>query len=160
VITWHHGAVTTTGESENDTRRHLADLVKNRRIELNLSVRQAAENAGVARNTWAAVEDGTRRTADNNYAGIERALLWAPGSILRIQRGHEPLIEAPSQTPTSPTTQPDDADEALIKIMRSDRLTDQEKAQIVRLLIAERERARRRLIEMAESFISEAGSGS
>ena len=149
----------TTGDSENDTRRHLADLVKNRRIELNLSVRQAAENAGVARNTWAAVEDGTRRTADNNYAGIERALQWAQGSILRIRRGLEPSV-IDDQTPRTPAAQPDDADEALIKVMRSDRLSDQEKAQIVRLLIAERERSRRRLIEMAESFISEASSGS
>jgi transcriptional regulator with XRE-family HTH domain len=155
VIICHHQTVTSTGADTDDLgRQQLAELVRNRRIDRHLSVRQAAETAGVARNTWAAVEDGTRRLADNNYAGIEKALAWQSGSIADILRGGTPTeLPATAVTATPPGPQADDADEALIRVMRSD-IPDHDKARIVRLLIQERERARQQLLKMADDLLA------
>jgi transcriptional regulator with XRE-family HTH domain len=67
-------------------RGRLARLVQQQRQSLGLSVRAAARKAGVDRATWAGLEDGSRETQDRQFAGIERALEWAAGSIDAIRR--------------------------------------------------------------------------
>lgn len=141
-------------ETPNDrdpyARRRLAVYIENRRIERTLSVRAAAELAGVARNTWTGIEDASRKTADSNYAGIERALLWAPGSILRILNGEEPILIKPAADPAS------ERDEAIARVMTS-AISDAKKKEIVELLIAEREAAEQQRLERAELLIRYAG---
>lgn len=68
--------------SDEDTRRRLGKWVEERRLELRISVREAARRAGVDRATWAGLEDGSRHTQDTKYAGIEDALQVPRGSIL------------------------------------------------------------------------------
>lgn len=70
-----------------ETRARLAAAVGARRIELGLSVREAAKRAGVDRDTWTAIEEGTRNTRADKYAGIEQALMWVRGSIEAILGG-------------------------------------------------------------------------
>jgi hypothetical protein len=53
-------------------------------------VRAAAKLAGIDRDTWAAIEEGTRNTQPSKYAGIERALGWGAGSIEAILDGGDP----------------------------------------------------------------------
>lgn len=65
-------------------QQRLARRVKARRLQLHLSVRAAAKAAGVDRNTWSSLEDGTRTLQDRNYAKIETALQWPEGEILEI----------------------------------------------------------------------------
>jgi hypothetical protein len=50
-------------------------------MELGLSVRAAAKVAGIDRDTWSKLEDGTRATQDRNYNAIERTLEWPQGEI-------------------------------------------------------------------------------
>ena len=162
-----------TPEPADDTtedRTRLATFVKKRRRELGLSVRAAADRGGVARGTWTALEDGSRRTSDSNYAGVERALFWTTGSIEAILAGRKPIAEpvsighttgASTTTYTSSTggvvrtgthQDADKDDPALTKVMRSD-LSDDKKRKLVRLLIAEREDAERRRVARAEDLI-------
>jgi transcriptional regulator with XRE-family HTH domain len=64
--------------------------VRERREALGLSVAGAARAAGIARGTWISLEAGTRETHPHQYAAIETALAWAPGSIKAIRSGGEP----------------------------------------------------------------------
>jgi transcriptional regulator with XRE-family HTH domain len=165
VIIWHDGTVATADEQLDANRRRLGELVKARRLHLGISVRQAAETAEIARNTWSDMEDGSRRTAEIKFPGIERVLQWQPGSIASIMLGDEPKVLEPRTTGQERADQPgaDEADEALIRIMRSS-LPDSEKARIVRTLLNEKEAARRRafeaarerLIALAEQYIGDA----
>ena len=71
-------------DTDETPKDRLARLVHARRLELRLSVRAAAKAAGVDRNTWSSLEDGSRVLQDRNYAKIEEALSWPTGEILRI----------------------------------------------------------------------------
>ncbi len=137
------GTVTSADDQQQRTR--LADVVRARRTELRTSVRAAAKQAGIARDTWIGLEEATRRTAEINYAGIEDTLQWARGSIQLILDGGEPVpvtadeaAATAARHPATGTAQPGDA--ALIRIMRSPDLSDDQKARIVRALIADQER--------------------
>jgi hypothetical protein len=68
-------------------QQRLPRAVKERRLYLRLSVRAAAKLAGIDRGTWMALEEGSRKTQDSNYAGIEMALQWPPGQIVKILKG-------------------------------------------------------------------------
>lgn len=57
---------------------------------MRLSERAAAEKAGMARNTWAALERGSRRTQPHRNADIELTLNWGSGSVEAILDGGEP----------------------------------------------------------------------
>lgn len=65
-------------------QQRLSRRVRTRRQELGLSVRAASKLAGVDRNTWASLEDGSRVTQDRHYGGIERTLQWPTGHILAL----------------------------------------------------------------------------
>lgn len=157
-----HMATRDASAESAEMRHKLAGLVRDRRLQLGLSVRSAADMGRVARGTWTALEEGTRRTADNNYAGVERALRWAPGSITAILAGGGPTIavnitDYASATESvtvdkNPGYDPATDDEALIRVMRSD-LPESRKRDLIQILIAEKERAERERVERAEELI-------
>jgi hypothetical protein len=97
--------------SERD-RRRLGQLVLARRKELGLSIREAARRASVMRPTWTGLEQGTRRTADYNFAAMERTLEWGPGSIESILSGGDAVsigaLPGPraAETATAPADRP------------------------------------------------------
>lgn len=146
-------------------RQRLADHVKNRRLSLSLSVRAAAERAGMARNTWTSLEDSTRRTAETAYAGIERALAWETGSVRAILDGGEPtpaiavhdvavVVTRPKRNITSADIETDGTDDVLIRIMKSD-LPDADKARIVRTLLDDQRRfAQQRADELIREVLA------
>lgn len=149
-----------TVESDTGDRQRLALAVKDRRQQLGLSVRAAADNGDVARGTWTALEDGTRRTSDNNYAGIERALHWAPGSIAVILSGGTAVIaEPPAEAQVNPRSgtlvggSAPERDEALIRVMRSD-LDDDVKARLMEMLVNEKRDAERLRLERSQQLIN------
>jgi hypothetical protein len=148
--------VSTADDPPADLQR-LAKAVKNRRLELGLSLRKAAETAELARNTWTSLEDASRRTAETSYAAIERTLNWAPGSMKAVLAGATATPEV-QPGPGGEPEQPADSDEAIVRVMRSTKLTDAQKARIVRTLIAEQERARRRILAMVDELIDEASA--
>jgi len=80
----------TMAEGSDQARQRLGELVLARRHELGLSLREAARRAGIMRPTWTGMEHGSRRTAAYNFAAIERALDWRPGSIEAVLAGGEP----------------------------------------------------------------------
>src|SRR4051794_1358785 len=90
----------TMAEGSDEARQRLGELVLARRQELGLSLREAARRAGIMRPTWTGMEHGSRRTAAYNFAAIERALDWRPGSIEAVLAGGQPHT---SRSPTSST---------------------------------------------------------
>jgi transcriptional regulator with XRE-family HTH domain len=137
-----------------DHRQRLASLAKERRQEQGLSVRQAADAADIARGTWTALEDGTRKTSDHNYRGIERALHWAPGSIAAILDGGDPMPQPDTDAApiTADLTPPPRVDDAFTRVMRSN-LPTEKKRHLVALLTAEQAEADARRAERAELMI-------
>jgi transcriptional regulator with XRE-family HTH domain len=86
----------TMSDGSERNRLSLGQLVLARRKELGLSIREAARRAGVMRPTWTGLEQGSRRTADYNFAAMERTLGWAAGSIESVLDGGEPTpVEEP-----------------------------------------------------------------
>ncbi|MFC3454066.1 helix-turn-helix domain-containing protein [Amycolatopsis speibonae] len=80
--------------TDETPQQRLARRVKERRVQLQISVRAAAKAAGVDRNTWASLEDGTRVLQDRNYSKIETALSWPAGEIERILAPIDNEVEA------------------------------------------------------------------
>lgn len=95
----------------DDRRARLGSLIRQRRLELRLSEREAVKLAAIARNTWSGAEKGRTRTAEHNWPGIEQALRWAPGSIEAILAGGEPTIEESQRPPSRVPTGDELADE-------------------------------------------------
>lgn len=79
----------------NDLGR-LAQLVRERRLELKLGIEPAARLAGMSKDTWKKVEASRSDVRATSYTGIERALQWAPGSCSRVLEGGEPVISETS----------------------------------------------------------------
>lgn len=78
-------------------RERLGQAIEARRKTMGLSLSAAARLAGIDRATWTGSERGTRQTEAYNFAGIERALRWAPGSVERTLAGG-----APTELPAAP----------------------------------------------------------
>jgi len=74
----------------------LAQLVRERRLELKLGIEPAARLAGMSKDTWKKVEAARSDVRATSYTGIERALQWAPGSCSRVLDGGEPVISEAS----------------------------------------------------------------
>lgn len=107
-------------EATEPDRGRLGELVSKRRRELGLSISAAARNAGIDRATWTGTERGARRTEAYNFAGIERALTWEPGSIDRILTGGEPA-PADQHPAAAPEPAPDfDLKEEIDRVLRLD----------------------------------------
>jgi transcriptional regulator with XRE-family HTH domain len=88
-----------------DRRQEVGAMVRARRTELGLSVRRAALDAGVDRQTWQSVEDGTRATQDRVYPAIERVLQLVPGTLLGVPYGSQPT-DSPSGAPPEAASKP------------------------------------------------------
>ena len=72
---------------------HLGSRVRQRRLELGLTQREASQAAGVSDSTWLAVESGTK-VSDRTLAGVERAMRWQAGSADDVAAGGEPTETA------------------------------------------------------------------
>lgn len=133
------------GMDEAGQRERLARKIEARRIELGLSGAAAARAAGIDRATWSSAENGIRRTAEHNYAGIERALRWQPGSISAILDGGEPTpADAPSSEPV---------DEEIELVRTDPKLTPDMRERIITLILERRKRERAAAIEDTRRMI-------
>lgn len=101
-------------DAPEDAHDRLAELVKTRRKGQGLSVSAAARAAAINRDTWTDFENGTRRLREYNYAGIERALDWGPGSIDSILAGGDP--KPMGDQPPRPATGDDELVEEIERI--------------------------------------------
>jgi transcriptional regulator with XRE-family HTH domain len=63
--------------------------VRQRRLELGLTQREAALTAKVSDTTWLTVERG-EKVSGRTLAGVERALRWRMGSAAAVADGREP----------------------------------------------------------------------
>lgn len=131
---------------ERGERDLLARRVRARRVELGLSVRAAAQAAEMDRNTWSYLEDGSRRTSEFKYAGIERALQWAPGSVAAILEGREP-------TPIQSGDAGEPVDEELELVRTDPKLTPDMRKRIIALILERREREKVAAIEDTRRMI-------
>lgn len=71
----------------------LASRVRQRRLELGLTQRDASIAAGVSDQTWVNVERGDK-VSDRTLAGVERALGWQAGAAAGVAAGGEPAVTA------------------------------------------------------------------
>jgi len=71
------------------SHERLGERVRERRLELDLSQRDAAARAGISNQTWLNVENG-RSANERSLAKIERALDWSPGTVDAITAGTDP----------------------------------------------------------------------
>jgi transcriptional regulator with XRE-family HTH domain len=127
---------------------HLSQRVVARRVELDLSRAELAEAAGLALRTLGDIESARRFRYDRTtLAKLEKGLEWPPGLITQILQPRRSSMPPRREERT-------DADGALERVMRSPDLTDAQKAQIVRLLIAEREAFLRQQMSRAQDLIS------
>jgi transcriptional regulator with XRE-family HTH domain len=79
-----------------DPRRLLADLMDDRRIDLDLTWNEVADRAGVSAMTLRRIRSGDGVLTRRTQRKIDRALEWQPGSVEGILSGREPsLIEQP-----------------------------------------------------------------
>lgn len=153
-------AVTTGNAAPEaaDPRQQLGEAVKARRLQLGISVRAAAESAGMARTTWISLEDASRRTAETNHAAIERTLKWGAGSLNAILRGEEPTPRQsePDESVVHaerPRPAPQPSDDAVVRILRNPDLSDEEKSAIIRTLLDEQRRfAQKRADELMRAY--------
>jgi transcriptional regulator with XRE-family HTH domain len=67
----------------------LAEAVHGRRLQLNLSVRSAAEMANMSKDTWMRVERG-EPVRHMTYDRVEATLGWTVGSCRKVMHGDEP----------------------------------------------------------------------
>jgi hypothetical protein len=96
------------------------------------------------RNTWSYLEDGSKKTAEFKYAGIERALQWEPGSVTAILDGREP----------TPVTAPSETDDEEIELVRGDKkLTPEMRERIIALILERRKRQRAASLEETRNMI-------
>jgi predicted transcriptional regulator len=72
----------------------LGACIRQRREQLELSVRDAAARAGMSTTTWIHAEGSTIRSQGVTLARIERALNWPSGTCRRILAGEDPPVVA------------------------------------------------------------------
>lgn len=80
----------TVDEQPRSPRELLGQRVRQRREDLGLSQPAAADRAGINRDTWRNMENGSRDIRSYNHRAVERALQWQPGSVEAILAGGEP----------------------------------------------------------------------
>lgn len=131
------------GMDEQRHRARLASMIEARRMELGISGSKAAQAAGIDRATWSSAEKGERATQPHNWAGIERALAWKPGSIKAILDGGEP----------TPADAIGDVDEELHLVRTDPQLTDDMRQRIIALILERRERDKAAALEDTRRMI-------
>jgi hypothetical protein len=94
-------------QGTGDGRGRLGEAMRQRRLELGLSVRAAAQLAELNRATWSSAERGTRTLRQHNQAGVEYALGWAPGHAAVLLSGTaqpDPATASPSEAGAETST--------------------------------------------------------
>lgn len=94
--------------------QRLAERVKKRREQLNLSVIRAARVAGISKDTWKRVERG-EPVRHITYDKVEDALQWTVGSCRKIIDGGDPVILDDKTEADPPIKVPADALEGEIR---------------------------------------------
>lgn len=90
-------------------RLTLGGRIKKRRVDLGMSVREAARRAGVNRKTWASWERDDSVPSDANYRLIDDFCEWEPGSTESVTTGRLPRLRRPATvTPLHPDVLPPD----------------------------------------------------
>jgi transcriptional regulator with XRE-family HTH domain len=144
--------------------QRLGRIIVDRRIELGYRRREdLGATLGVSIRTLGDIETGRRdRYHANTIGSLENALQWAPGSINAILAGGEPAPRPAHHTrasaeeigltdEVSATVESDD--DPVVRIMADPRLTQQQKAQVIRQLIAEQQAfARQRADELLRAY--------
>jgi hypothetical protein len=167
------GCCLNNGHMPADWKR-LADVVIARRVDLGHKFRPSfSEATGFGLRTLGDIETARRDSYDRGtISALEKALGWATGSVTSVLTGGEPIIAAQPQLngdgPKRRTAEvladpvlspdPDTADDyaedpAIVKVMRSDRLTEGQKQQIVKALIAEMRRAQQQRLTLADEMM-------
>jgi hypothetical protein len=158
----HQNGSVTDPSDDMDWQR-LGRYVTKRRIELGYRTREALVDAdlGIKLRTLGNIETGRQAGYHGNtLATLETALRWTTGSIAKVLRGGEPTnIDAilatnmitigidPDRVQRLPS------DDPLVKVIQDPKLTDEQKARIIRTLIAEQQRFAR---ERADELIHDA----
>lgn len=119
-------------------RLRLGGYIRQRRTELGLSVRKAAQAAGIDRDTWSTAESGSRAIHAHNVTAVERVLGWSPGSAARILSGGEPDI---LPTPAPRISGFEAMDDPLVRQILASPLPDEDKVELVHLALKARRRA-------------------
>lgn len=86
------GAVSTITSSPEDWKR-VGDLVRQRRLELGLTIEEALDRATpkISRSVWSNLERGAQESyAEISLAGICSALQWSADSISKLLHGDPP----------------------------------------------------------------------
>lgn len=78
-----------TATNDLDLRR-LAEAVQARRLQIGLSIREAATTAAISKDTWMRVERGDA-VRHLTYDKIDSILGWTAGDCTKIARGGEPV---------------------------------------------------------------------
>jgi hypothetical protein len=76
---------------QTESRRRLAALMDERRLELRLTWQDVAERGGISLRALANARTGDAEIRPLTQAGIEVALKWERGSVTRILAGGDPL---------------------------------------------------------------------
>ncbi|CAH9419552.1 hypothetical protein SGL43_06607 [Streptomyces globisporus] len=120
------------------TLQRLATYVREGRLELRLGIAAAAEKAGMSKDTWRRVEEGSR-VRDTSYAKIDSVLGWAPGSALSILDGEEVIqVQAPGVGSAAAARIPEnDLDRAITSAMVAvvDNMTAAEIREVARRVV-------------------------
>lgn len=131
-----------------EPRRRLAELMDDRRIELDLAWEEVARRAGMTGMTLRRIRNGEGSLPRRTAAKIDRALEWQPGSVEGILTGGDP---SPIQMDM------DEQDHEALKVIHkmNTRLFGLEEAdrrleQDIREINAARDRTRRRSSERPE----------
>ncbi|MFJ5588404.1 helix-turn-helix domain-containing protein [Streptomyces noursei] len=77
--------------ADENALQSLADVVRRRRLELDLNKIDVAKSAKITIKTYMKIEDG-QPLRDVTYGKIEKALGWAPGSTQEVLRGRRPTV--------------------------------------------------------------------
>ncbi|MFG2056645.1 helix-turn-helix domain-containing protein [Micromonospora sp. NPDC048930] len=139
-----------------DQRERLGQLISAYRKRRGLSIRAAADAAGIDRDTWTSAEKGTKRTAEYIYGPIERVLGWAPGSVDQILGGGEPT-ELPEEQAWKPAPQQPkrerERDEEIEIVLADDTLDNEMKMEIIELIYERRKAERAASIKETRKMI-------
>lgn len=113
--------------TQTDDRDHdrLAVQVRARRTELGLSRAALAERAGVSKGTCHRLEEG-QPIRDINYAKIDTALEWAPGSCAAVRDGGHPTPaggQVPAVESVRPIKEEDIGDAVMIMAVKNSDLS-------------------------------------
>ncbi len=101
-----------------------------------------------------ALEGGNRVILANNHAAIERVLQWTSGRIARLlEDGDSASATTSEEVEKRGHAAVPVMDDAVERIYRSN-LPAEKKLQIIRMMLAERQRAEERLLQLADELVA------